>query len=95
MARLPSQRFLIQQAGADVVLFEEGTEREIVRYPAGIFEATARAQKIIHDCPGLDEQDKAFAHFWAGYFWAGAGMSDPETDLRDRAPNRGRLAGGG
>ena len=43
MARLPSERFLVQQIGPDVVLFEE---------------------------------DKCFAHFWAGYFWAHHGGAD-------------------
>jgi hypothetical protein len=72
MARLPSERYLIQQIGGDVILFEEGTEREIVRFdphgPGGA-DASAKAQKAIHDSE-LDDQDKCFAHFWSGYFYA-------------------------
>lgn len=71
MARLPSERFLVQQIGGDVVLFEEGTEREIVKAPAANAGAMARAQKVIHDS-GLSPEDKSFAHFWFGYFYANA-----------------------
>ncbi len=72
MARLPSERFLIQQAGGVVILFEDGSEREIVRFDPGNRNATARAQGTINDSE-LDPEDKAFAHFWSGYFYAHAG----------------------
>lgn len=75
MARLPSERFLVQQIGPDVVLFEDGSERELARWPAGDGNAVARAQKVIHDSE-LGEEDKCFAHFWAGYFWAHHGGAD-------------------
>jgi hypothetical protein len=80
MARLPSELFLIQQIGGEVILFEDGTEREIVRFDPGDANAAARAQKVIHDDPTLDEQDKAFAHFWSGYFYGCAnGDTSPEA----------------
>ena len=69
MARLPSELFLIQHIGDDVILFEDQTEREIVKYPAADKNATAQAQKVIADSE-LSPEDKAFAHFWAGYFYA-------------------------
>src|SRR5262249_40571588 len=74
-ARLPSECWLIQQIGGEVVLFEEGTEREIVRFSAADSNAAARAQKVIYDSE-LSPEDKAFAHFWSGYFYAHA--SGPE-----------------
>lgn len=70
MARLPSEGFIIQLIGPDVVLFEEGTEDEIVRYPASDGNAAAIAQGVIFRHPRLSEEDKCFAHFWCGYFWA-------------------------
>jgi hypothetical protein len=93
MARLPSERFLIQQIGGEVILFEDYTEREIVRFDPGDMNATGQAQQVI-DASELSLEDKCFAHLWSGYFYAHAGMPDPETDLRDRAPNGGALADG-
>lgn len=72
MARLPSERFLVQQIGPDVVVFEDMTEREVVRFPASSADAAAKAQKAIYDCDWMDDQDKCFAHFWCGYFYAHA-----------------------
>jgi hypothetical protein len=72
MARLPSERFLIQQIGGNVILFEDGTEAEVVRFNPADANASARAQKAIHDSPELSDEDKCFAHFWSGYFYAHA-----------------------
>lgn len=69
MARLPSERFLIQQIGGQVILFEEGSEREIVKFDPSDGSAAAQAQKVIYDSE-LDSEDKTFAHFWSGYFYA-------------------------
>lgn len=69
MARLPSERYLIQQIDGMVVLFEDYTENEIVRFDPSDKDATAKAQKVIHDSQ-LSEEDKCFAHFWSGYFYA-------------------------
>lgn len=71
MARLPGECFLIQQVDDTVILFEESTEREIVRFDPADADASARAQKVIHDSE-LSEEDKTFAHFWSGYFYAHA-----------------------
>lgn len=70
MARLPSERFLVQEDGNDVVIFREGDEIEVVRFDPTDHNATARAQKTIHDSDLLDAEDKCFAHFWCGYFHA-------------------------
>jgi hypothetical protein len=72
MARLPSMNYLVQQIGGDVIVFEDGTEREVVRFPAGDPDAAARAQKTIYDDRQMSAEDKCFAHFWCGYFHAHA-----------------------
>lgn len=69
MARLPSEKYLVQRIGRDVVVFEDDTEREIVRFDVDSPDATAKAQKVIHDSTELSAEDKAFAHFWCGYFY--------------------------
>jgi hypothetical protein len=79
VARLPSYGYLIQQIDGIVILFEDGSEREIVRYSAGDQDATARAQKTIYDSE-LSPEDKCYAHFWAGYFWAHAGGAEALLD---------------
>lgn len=73
MARLPSGDFLIQQIGDNVILFEDGTERDIVRFPVTDRDAIAKGQKAIHDSE-LSSEDKSFAHFWSGYFYAHSGI---------------------
>lgn len=70
MARLPpGGQWLIQLIGDEVILFERGTEAEIVRFTAADAEQAQRAQKVIHESPRLDGEQKAFAHFWSGYFY--------------------------
>ena len=70
MARLPSERYLIQPIGPYLVLYEDYTERELVRIPRDDGNEFAKAQKVIHDSGELSPEDKCFAHFWFGYFWA-------------------------
>lgn len=72
MAQLPGERYLIQQIDQMVVLFERHTEAEVVRFDPTDPDATAKAQQTIHDSPELGEEEKAFAHFWSGYFYAHA-----------------------
>lgn len=71
MARLPSQEWLIQQIGGDVILFQEGSEEEIVRFDPTNADATAKAQRVIWFSQLADE-DKCYALFWCGYFYAHA-----------------------
>ncbi len=78
MARLPSEQWLIQQISGEVILFQEYTEREIVRFDPSDANATCLAQKTIYDSE-LSDEDKCFAHFWSGYFHAHANSrSQPE-----------------
>jgi hypothetical protein len=81
MARLPSGRYLAQHAGDDVIVFEEGTEREVMRVPLVLRggdgsvtvnkDGIAEAQAVIYHSE-LGDEDRAFAHFWCGYFYAHA-----------------------
>lgn len=71
MAQLPSERRLIRRIGGEVALFNRDVEEVIVRFDPSDADATARAQKVISNSD-LTEEDKAFAHFWCGYFYAHA-----------------------
>ena len=72
MAQLPSGDWLIQQIGDEVILFHRGTEERIVRFDPCDANAAARAQHVIATDGDLSAEDKAFAHFWSGYFYAHA-----------------------
>jgi hypothetical protein len=99
MAVLPSEKYLIQQVGNNVILYERYTEEEVVIFPVNDRDAIAKAQKTIHDDLGLSQEDKTFAHFWSGYFYGiaswvekdGYSMRAPSvvqlSDL-DEQPNR-------
>lgn len=72
MAQLPPDgEWLIQQIGGGVILYHRFTEEEIVRFDPSDASAAAQAQATIHDSDLSDEQ-KSFAHFWSGYFYAHA-----------------------
>lgn len=78
MATLPPDgMWLVQQVDTadgneDVVIFHRHTEEEVVRFSPFDADATARAQKTISDTDRLTQEQKAFAHFWSGYFYAHA-----------------------
>lgn len=69
MARLPSDKYLIQQIGDEIVLHEDGTEEELVRWHVGDQRATTMSQQAISASERLSPEDKAWAHFWSGYFF--------------------------
>lgn len=74
MAKLPPDGpWLIQQMDGQVVLFNQYTDEEIVRFDVTDDDATARAQFTIYSADQLDAEQKCFAHFWCGYFHAHAG----------------------
>jgi hypothetical protein len=81
MARLPSELYLMQQIGGAVVLFEDYTEREIVRFDPGDAGAAYAALVAIRDSD-LSGEDKCFAYFWAGYFHGCSGQDDEATCSR-------------
>jgi hypothetical protein len=64
--------WLIQQIDGQVILFHRYDEHEIVRFDPADADATARAQLPIHQSTELDDEQKCFAHFWSGYFYAHA-----------------------
>lgn len=77
MAQLPPDgEWLVQTIGTDTVIFHRYTEEEIVRVPSADGNANALAQKAIHFDNRLTEEQKAFAHFWMGYFYAYASGGD-------------------
>lgn len=71
MAQLPPDgEWLVQTIGTDTVIFHPYTEEEIVRVPSDDADANARAQGAIHFSDRLTDEQKSFAHFWMGYFYA-------------------------
>lgn len=75
MAQLPPEGdWLIQQIDGTVILFHRYNEQEVVRFDPSDANATARAQKTIHDSEELTDEQKCFAHFWCGYFYANASV---------------------
>jgi len=74
MAQLPGGDWLIQQIDGMVILFRRYTEEEIVKFDPSDSNASARAQETIANCEQLDSEQKSFAHFWSGYFYAHANM---------------------
>lgn len=79
MAQLPPDgEWLIQQIGGKVVLFHRYTEEELVSFPVSDRDAVARAQLKIHNLDRLDNEQKAFAHFWSGYFYAHGGHTNED-----------------
>lgn len=76
MAQLPPDgNLLIQQVNGRVVLFERYTERELVSFDPLIHADVGQAQRLIRECEELTDEQKAFANFWSGYFYAYACMT--------------------
>lgn len=79
MAQLPPDGdWLIQQIGGEVILYQRYTEEEIVRFDPSDANASAQAQKVIHDSDQLTDEAKCFAHFWSGYFYGNAVLSQED-----------------
>lgn len=72
MAALPGGTWLIQQIGDEVILFHRHTEEEVVRFDPRDADAVAKAQATIYEDLRLKPEEKCFAHFWSGYFYAHA-----------------------
>lgn len=73
MAQLPPDgQLVMQQIDGAVVLYDRDTERELIRFDPTDADAAAKAQGAIHRHPELDEEQRSFAHFWSGYFYAHA-----------------------
>jgi hypothetical protein len=82
VARLPSERYLIQDIGGRAVLFEDGTERELASFEAAREDFALLAQVVIATDDELGDEDRCFAHFWSGYLHAHAsGMQRSEVSF--------------
>lgn len=72
MAELPGGNWLIQQINGEVILFKRYTEEEILRFDPSDGNAASLAQLTIYESDRLNDEEKCFAHFWCGYFYAHA-----------------------
>lgn len=73
MAQLtPDGTWLFQQIDGMAILFHRYTEEEIVRFDPSDANAAAQAQHTIYLSEQLNDEQKCFAHFWSGYFYAHA-----------------------
>lgn len=72
MAQLPSEVWLIQQVDGIVHLSHRYTEEVLVSFNVRNADEVAKAQKAIYNLIELSPEDKCFAHFWSGYFYAHA-----------------------
>lgn len=71
MAQLPPDgEILVQQIGGEVVMFDRYTEAEYVRFNPVDPQEFGPAMKTVWDHPTLTEEQKCFAVFWFGYFYA-------------------------
>lgn len=69
MAQLPPDgEWLVQQIYGMVVVFNQFSQEEIIRFDPRDANATAIAQGTIHQNALLTDEQKCFAHFWCGYF---------------------------
>lgn len=72
MARIAGGKWLMQQIGGQVILFNGETEEEIIRFDPRDGVATAIAQGVIFNSDRLSDEERSFANFWSGYFFAHA-----------------------
>ena len=71
MAGLPPDgEWLVQSENGIVFVFNQYTDEEIVSFPAKDANAAAIAQKTIYESTRLTDEQKCYAHFWTGYFYA-------------------------
>lgn len=85
MAQLPPDgQWIMQQIDGEVVLFERYTEIERLRFDPTDANATAKAQQTIHQLFDLSDEQRCFAHFWAGYFYAHAGGENASINKEHR-----------
>lgn len=81
MAQLPPDgTWLIQQIDGEVVVFHRHTGDEVVRFDVADPDSFGPALKKIGTTLQLTPEQKSFAAFWTGYFYARLG-AEPETDI--------------
>jgi len=73
MAQLPPDgMWLMQQIGGEVVLFHRDTEEEVARFMPGDPDGFGAALQRVGADDRFNLEQKMFAGFWAGYFYAHA-----------------------
>lgn len=71
MAGLPPDgMWVVQSENGEIFVLNQYTEEEVVRFPARDATAAAIAQKTIYESTELTDEQKCYAHFWTGYFYA-------------------------
>ena len=71
MAQLPPDgEWLVQSTEGMTFIVNRYTEEEIVSFPARDANLTAQAMGVIHESDKLTDEQKCFAYFWCGYFYA-------------------------
>jgi hypothetical protein len=74
MAQLPPDgTWLIQQRDGIVHLFHCRTEAELIRFDPADRETIGGVVAIMQEIEELTPEQRAWATFWAGYFYAHAG----------------------
>lgn len=80
MAGLPPDgTWLVNQSGGIVRVFHRYTEETIVEFDPSDANAAAQAQHTIYLSNQLDDEQKCYAHFWSGYFYAHADKAQHEA----------------
>lgn len=80
MAQLPPDgEWLVQSAGPFTAVFHRYTEEEVTRFLTSNANAAAIAQRQIHNTDKLTDEQKCFAHFWCGYFYAHGTIESEEN----------------
>jgi tellurite resistance-related uncharacterized protein len=75
----PDGEWLVQKEGPFTVIFHRYTEVEVARFLTKNANAAAIAQRQIHNSDKLTDEQKCFAHFWCGYFYAYDAIESEET----------------
>jgi hypothetical protein len=82
MAQLPPNgNWLVQQIDGEVIIYHRDTEEEVVRVDPSDHDAIAKAQHTIYLSDKLTDEEKCFAHFWSGYFYAHASTMEDVVNL--------------
>lgn len=73
MAQLAGSDWVMQQSDGVVMLFHrQRPDLELLRFNPSDADETAKVQHKIHLLQELSLEEKCFAHFWSGYFYAHA-----------------------
>lgn len=71
----PTGEFVIQSHDGMVVLSRTHSGEELLVFNSTDAALCAQAQKSIHELSELTDEQKSFAHFWSGYFYAHSNLN--------------------